>query len=480
MTVSLSDPPPRLLRAQLEEVNSDILQQRLERKKYLEVFKLKQQALNTKQHELETKLSLIVYPVLTLPPEVTTRFFVACLPDGCVRPSSKSVPLSLAQVCHHWREIAISTPELWVSPEICFDLRRRGVPPSGDGNLHSLENWFSRSRNRPLSVRIYSSSGKIPSSMISLLSSVTARLHFLDLDLCPKDLRALGRATHAFPNLKSLAVSSSYHPLAHYDPLSIFSNVPSLSELRIAHEPSQWDCYPLLSSLSLGRIHFHSVSKVLQACPRLLHLSANVRDVPEGFFQPPVLPAPQLQSLILENSDSSLSTLPPLILPGLRRLELDTSDHAAFLWIPPLVSISSCLLQHLSLGFDHDRPVEFIVCLHTIPTLTSIIIAVDGPLVEFMHVVNADPPPLPRLCYLTIFLGHPGTIQFVEERRAAVTPPSSGFVRLNPNEGHWQEAGDWLSDEEGSVPEIERFIAQGWEVRVSNGKDIWPEEFDDK
>ncbi|KAJ6453446.1 hypothetical protein C8R47DRAFT_1168319 [Mycena vitilis] len=436
-----SDPPPRLLRAQLEEV-----------------FKLKQQALNTKQHELETKLSLIVYPVLTLPPEVTTRFFVACLPDGCVRPSSKSVPLSLAQVCHHWREIAISTPELWVSPEICFDLRRRGAAVG----------------------RIYSSSGKIPSSMISLLSSVTARLHFLDLDLCPKDLRALGRATHAFPNLKSLAVSSSYHPLAHYDPLSIFSNVPSLSELRIAHEPSQWDCYPLLSSLSLGRIHFHSVSKVLQACPRLLHLSANVRDVPEGFFQPPVLPAPQLQFLILENSDSSLSTLPPLILPGLRRLELDTSDHAAFLWIPPLVSISSCLLQHLSLGFDHDRPVEFIACLHTIPALTSIIIAVDGPLVEFMHVVNADPPPLPRLCYLTIFLGHPGTIQSVEERRAAVTPPSSGFVRLNPNEGHWQEAGDWLSDEEGSVPEIERFIAQGWEVRVSNGKDIWPEEFDDK
>ncbi|KAJ7610582.1 hypothetical protein DFH06DRAFT_1246126 [Mycena polygramma] len=278
-----SDSPPRLLRAQLEEVKSDIVQQRLERKKYLEAFKLRQHALNTKQHELETKLSLIVYPVLTLPPEITARFFVACLPDGCVRPCSKSAPLLLAQICHQWREIAISTPELWASPAIRFDLRRRGAPPASDGNLHLLEKQAAVGQNTFI-------------------------------------LRKNTR-----------------------DPLSVFSNVPFLSELRIAHEPSHWNmhCYPLLSRASLGHIHFHSVSNVLQACPRLLHLSARVRDVPEGFFQPPVLPAPQLQSLILEKSDSSLSTLPPLILPGLRQLELDMSDHAAFLWLPPVVSLHS-------------------------------------------------------------------------------------------------------------------------------------------
>ncbi|KAJ7610549.1 hypothetical protein DFH06DRAFT_1246064 [Mycena polygramma] len=274
-----SDSPPRLLRAQLEEVKSDILQQRLERKKYLEAFKLRQHALITKQHELETKLSLIVYPVLTLPPEITTRFFVACLPDGCVRPRSKTAPLLLAQFCHQWREIAISTPELWAATEIRFDLRRRGAPPASDGNLHLLENWAAVGQN-------------------TFILRKNTRID----DLPPFFRRRAG------------------------------ANVPSLSELRIAHEPSQWNlhCYPLLSRASLGDIHFHSVSNVLQTCPRLLHLSATVRDVPEGFFQPPVLPAPQLQSLIIEkfDGDSSLSTLPPLILPG---LQLDMSDHAAFL-----------------------------------------------------------------------------------------------------------------------------------------------------
>ncbi|KAJ7610583.1 hypothetical protein DFH06DRAFT_1485570 [Mycena polygramma] len=97
-----------------------------------------------------------------------------------------------------------------------------------------------------------------------------------------------------------------------------------------------------------------------------------------------------------------------------------------------------------------------------------------------MHVMNSNPPPLPRLCYLTILLGHPGIIQFVEERRAALTPPSSNFVRLDPSEGHWLDAGDWLSEEEGTVPELERFVAQGWGIRVSDGHEYWPEEFGDK
>ncbi|KAJ7667265.1 hypothetical protein B0H17DRAFT_836591, partial [Mycena rosella] len=55
-----------------------------------------------------------VYPVLTLPPEIVSQIFVNCLPiHGRVRPSPTTAPLTLTQICHHWREIALSTSALW-------------------------------------------------------------------------------------------------------------------------------------------------------------------------------------------------------------------------------------------------------------------------------------------------------------------------------------------------------------------------------
>ncbi|KAJ7249720.1 hypothetical protein B0H12DRAFT_1019546, partial [Mycena haematopus] len=62
-----------------------------------------------------TQLDSVVYPVLTLPPEITSEIFCHCLPterqSDIVNP--KEAPLVLTQVCGLWRNIAISTPELW-------------------------------------------------------------------------------------------------------------------------------------------------------------------------------------------------------------------------------------------------------------------------------------------------------------------------------------------------------------------------------
>ncbi|KAJ7700511.1 hypothetical protein B0H17DRAFT_925554, partial [Mycena rosella] len=63
---------------------------------------------------LEASLALVIYPVLTLPTEITSRIFVHCLPKHRrVRPSPTTPPLTLAQICRHWREVALSTCQLW-------------------------------------------------------------------------------------------------------------------------------------------------------------------------------------------------------------------------------------------------------------------------------------------------------------------------------------------------------------------------------
>ncbi|KAJ7193872.1 hypothetical protein GGX14DRAFT_321653, partial [Mycena pura] len=83
------------LRASLEEVQTAI------------------RRLHRKQQELERRLGLIVYPVLTLPTEIVSRIFIDCLPDhGRVCPSQRT-PLLLAQICRCWRDIALETCELW-------------------------------------------------------------------------------------------------------------------------------------------------------------------------------------------------------------------------------------------------------------------------------------------------------------------------------------------------------------------------------
>ncbi|KAJ6570464.1 hypothetical protein DFH09DRAFT_831302, partial [Mycena vulgaris] len=61
-----------------------------------------------------------VYPVLTLPYEITSEVFIKSLPPSPIftkdfknGPNSFEAPLLLSQICREWRSIAISTPHLW-------------------------------------------------------------------------------------------------------------------------------------------------------------------------------------------------------------------------------------------------------------------------------------------------------------------------------------------------------------------------------
>ncbi|KAJ7108128.1 hypothetical protein C8R44DRAFT_585533, partial [Mycena epipterygia] len=54
------------------------------------------------------------YPVITLPNEMTSRIFLYCIPtQSAEHHSIHTAPLLLIQICRHWRDIALSTSELW-------------------------------------------------------------------------------------------------------------------------------------------------------------------------------------------------------------------------------------------------------------------------------------------------------------------------------------------------------------------------------
>ncbi|KAJ7211560.1 hypothetical protein GGX14DRAFT_329134, partial [Mycena pura] len=96
----------------LARLDAEILRFRAHAEEYIT-------ALEQQRRAVSESLARVVYPVLTLPNEITSRIFVQCLPDhGRVRPSPRSVPLLVAQVCRRWREVALATCKLWSSIDV--------------------------------------------------------------------------------------------------------------------------------------------------------------------------------------------------------------------------------------------------------------------------------------------------------------------------------------------------------------------------
>ncbi|KAJ7186501.1 hypothetical protein C8R46DRAFT_1184491 [Mycena filopes] len=99
---------------------------------------------------LKSQLDTFIYPVLTLPNEIVSECFVHVLPPYPLRPptSGPLSPTSLAQICRKWRDIALSTPELWSSMSVTLESKKV------DNQKTFLETWLSRSRAHPISVSL--------------------------------------------------------------------------------------------------------------------------------------------------------------------------------------------------------------------------------------------------------------------------------------------------------------------------------------
>ncbi|KAJ7050985.1 hypothetical protein C8F01DRAFT_673202 [Mycena amicta] len=60
---------------------------------------------------VEQELSKLIFPVLSLPPELTTKIFALAVATGVA--DHKPVLLQLAAVCEQWRAVALDSPGLW-------------------------------------------------------------------------------------------------------------------------------------------------------------------------------------------------------------------------------------------------------------------------------------------------------------------------------------------------------------------------------
>ncbi|KAJ7455797.1 hypothetical protein FB451DRAFT_1277441 [Mycena latifolia] len=478
---------PEQLHANLAEIKSAILR-----------HKACIAALEERQREAEKDLTraLVVYPVLTLPNEIISRIFVECLPShGRVRPSRRRAPLLLAQICRHWREIALSTCQLWTSVDIDTGFPQQGmavVESVSDGVVFLLQTWFSRAGSCPLSLTFRSSYRRLPMTVLSIIPSVAGQLHRLELSLSSEDLQSVKQLCISLPHLQRLAIDSEHFRHTNSPelrPISIFPNTPSLRDLSIHHQRSsisELNMYPNLTSLQLPRVSPGMLLQILGSRPQIMQLTAYLDK------SAPLIPAPttviHLHSLTMGGDlKSAEAALNCLTIPNLVRLEL----HIGFALKPScLLSFlkrSACALDHLALAFNYSR--SFIDCFTALPSLTSLRVEVNHyTMVHFRELLDAHAL-LPRLRALSIRVDtekfdYTVLIKALRERRSRTASAHRiEFLRLNLYQDSYDDDDD--EDAQWLPPRVRddfmRLRADGVQVRVIwESEEGWPERWVDR
>ncbi|KAJ7177051.1 hypothetical protein C8R46DRAFT_1346935 [Mycena filopes] len=305
------------------------------------------EALQKQEAELNEELSRLVYPVLTLPPEIVSNIFVACLPSPRrTRPSRRSVPLVLAQICSLWRDIALGTCALWAWHDL-----QLSYSSTGNGLRPLLDAWILRAKGHPLSLTLRSQQ-KIPAKILSVIPSLTGRLRYLELNLIPSEH---GHFQVSLPSLHHLAIVGS---LTLDDLNRFLRNTPALHELRLpgfslpalTTKEIIFAPLPFLTTLEIHIAPAETILRILTNCSALTDLKCTVKG--KTYEMPPPVSFPALRSLSVMGP--ACGFLRHFKLPNLIQLTVDEDVDE----VRSLVMRSGCQLLHLVCSAQSWEPRE--------------------------------------------------------------------------------------------------------------------------
>ncbi|KAJ7262983.1 hypothetical protein C8J57DRAFT_1630867 [Mycena rebaudengoi] len=296
------------------------------------------QLLGEQRQSVLQRLDAVVYPVLTLPSEITADIFVHYLGDFPVITYDYALktypPLLLAGVCREWRRVALSFPRLWATLSLKWNLR----------TVHYCEQllkcWLLRAGGCLLDLDL-SGSDLTESRSISaaVVQSTTIGEPFSSetagVQLC-------------FPALQTLTVDLA--KLSNETAITAFGDAPRLREVCMSGGSASFINLPWnqLTRLDLEN-HVASALQVLKQTPNLEVLSFRMRSDPDD--DPPPIIMKNLHTLRIDPS-SSWGLLHFLTVPALKTLELGYPDDSDLDSLLSMVSRSSCAVQVMHL---HDH-----------------------------------------------------------------------------------------------------------------------------
>ncbi|KAK7035725.1 hypothetical protein R3P38DRAFT_604257 [Favolaschia claudopus] len=343
-----------------------------------------------------------------LPPEILSEIFVQCLQvtytDLDVRfgrsngdyffltPHVHEPPLLLAEICHTWRSIALTTPRLWNS--IALRCSYRLMPR----NVRLCETWLKRTANVPLDLWLYrppgfrASPAKLYQKLFRCIAPYSNRWRWLDLgDFAASFYKELSSLVPGSMNqLEYLSVS--HHPApssAVSNPWTAFRDTPKLHHLsfdtilkleipvtgNVPGFPWSQLTYIDVGDMVLSDcLHILREASLATTCSFLLRvdLSKPVQLTP---FTLPHLKTFKIKSPLDVQTVWSTITCPALTTLWVTLAEADVPDSQGFL---PFIARCGGLIENLAVRWARLTDDDLITCLRQTPRLRHLDIFDDG------------------------------------------------------------------------------------------------------
>ncbi|KAI4526047.1 hypothetical protein K525DRAFT_190060 [Schizophyllum commune Loenen D] len=257
------------------------------------IQRLEEELLSFRRRRDETKtgiaqLRALVAPVRRLPNELLGMICAYSLPDDWFITDSGSRRFGFAQVCHAWREFALS--EHWIWARISVGLRDPEKPPYVDGGWKQIVDTFlQRSGTHPLKLNVWTTREAVPwpeqgfdaQAVWEIVAQNSYRLQALHLRFQKKpDVNLL---PPSLPALTTLYVGRSYIGPNTTNVLPFRRIAPALTTLGVYRFP------PWLLDVDWGNLRalimpvtvadFDETVPVLRNCGRLEFLEIGLNSV---------------------------------------------------------------------------------------------------------------------------------------------------------------------------------------------------------
>ncbi|KAJ6477533.1 hypothetical protein C8R45DRAFT_873014 [Mycena sanguinolenta] len=300
--------------------------------------------LTAERQRLRRVADAIVYPVLSLPPEITTEIFLGCIPpQSNLGESPSEAPFLLAQICRQWRQIALDTPQLW----------RSLVFHDKETSIELLQLWLARSGSLPLDFELKCWDPPRVRVLIETMLLHCHRWQDVKFGLPEQSFSELDLRHASLPKLHSISLEPTVLggvPESVNNAVTI-THAPSLRDVHVSMLPKATIVVPWASITSLTLSHqwqFTACMSLLEECPNLVSLHVSTTGRLAGVYTNIILSS--LETLTCDFGEASV--LEYLTLPRLSRLTVSDiwEPHHATIF-STFIRRSACPLQFLSV---HD------------------------------------------------------------------------------------------------------------------------------
>ncbi|KAJ7448349.1 hypothetical protein FB451DRAFT_1289112 [Mycena latifolia] len=326
--------------------------------------------LRVEKEGIVQRLDSIIYPILTIPPEVTSEIFIHSIGSPNYSPSrgpKYDGPLRLTSICRAWRAIALSTPRIWTH----FHAWSPAIVHRPTENVSDLLGcWLPRAGSLPLDVVIQLPAVCSYDAILSTLTQYSSQWLVLRLMSGKPFSFPIGTICTPLSCLKRIEISIQYWPDAGPTCITEFLDALHLSEAFLSGVTFPRISLPWmqLTDLELHHTSLAECLNTLEQTPNLesLTYSTHTATVPAVF---PLLTMPRLHALKLRSS-LDLMLLDHLTAPVLASLHLHSLSADAARQLKLHVDRSGCSVRALHLV--RTRFAGTRACFSTLHSLTDV------------------------------------------------------------------------------------------------------------